>query len=167
MKGSRWREVTCLQHFQSELPIREFETIKHYKNFIRTQTRCTVLPLTALSHKQGLIIADLSSCNPWTNVELLTCQRTSVAFFSTIWVPWTGRVNSGDQRTWTSLLPKVKSSMSQICHFSENSGETTTRMWFWQQRRTSTQELFPKGLFASCGNQVKKTTKKHMRRSVK
>ena len=28
-----------------------------------------------------------------------TCQRTSAAFSSTIWVPSTERVNSGDQRT--------------------------------------------------------------------
>ena len=104
-------------------------------------------------------------------------------------VPWewvNGTKNQlGDQRTWTSLMPKVKKSMSPICHFSENSGETTTRMWFWQRRLTayrrtqgsylktmawrdatqvqamicqSTQELTPQGMFDSCGNQVKKTT---------
>ena len=35
--------------------------IKHCKNSIRTQTRCTVLPLTTLAHKHGLIIVDLPS----------------------------------------------------------------------------------------------------------
>ena len=44
---------------RGDMPVREFETIKHYTNFIRTRTRCTVLPLMTLSHKHGLIIADL------------------------------------------------------------------------------------------------------------
>ena len=31
----------------------------------------------------------------------------------------------------------------------------------------STQELIPQGMFVSCGNQVKKTTKKRMQRFLK
>ena len=46
-----------------ELLIREFQTIKHDTNFIRTQRRCIVLPLTTLTHKHGLIKADLSFRN--------------------------------------------------------------------------------------------------------
>ena len=42
---------------------RKFEKIKHYRNFIRTRTGCTVPPLTTLLHKHGLITADLSSRN--------------------------------------------------------------------------------------------------------
>ena len=88
---------------------------------------------------------DLSSRNLWEKkvqtLNSLTCHRTSVAFSLTTWVLLTRGVNSGDQRTWTSLLPKVKSSMSPICHFSENYGETTTRLWFWQQRLTAHQQM--------------------------
>ena len=119
--GSRWREVTCLHHCLSGLPIREFEKINHYKNPIRSRTRCTVPLLTTIFHKHGLIMADLSSHNLCEKqVRLLdfsTYPRTSVAFFSTMWVISNGRVTFGDQRTWTSLLPKVKSPISQICHF--------------------------------------------------
>ena len=125
-KRSRWREVICLHQCLNELPIREFKKIKLNRNFIRTRTRCTVLPLKTNSHKHGLIMADLSSRNLWEKqvqtLNFATCQRTSAAFSSAIWVDSTGRVNSENHRTWTSLLPKVKSSMSPICHYSENSG---------------------------------------------
>ena len=47
----------------SELPIREFKKTEQYRNFVRTRTGCTVLPLMTLSLKHGLIIADLSSRN--------------------------------------------------------------------------------------------------------
>ena len=43
--------------------LQRVETFKRYTNFNRTRTRCAVLPLTTLSHKHGLIIADLSSRN--------------------------------------------------------------------------------------------------------
>ena len=93
------------------------------------------------SHKHGVIMADLSSRNLWEKqvhtLNFTTCQRPSAAFSSSIWVPSTGRVKSENHRTWTCLLPKVKSSMSPICHFSKNSGETTTRMCFWQRRLTA------------------------------
>ena len=77
-----------------------------------------------------------------------------------------------------NLLPEVKSSMSHLCHLSRNFGETTTCMWFWQQKLTayrqtkrsclrtmawwdspqaepmiceSTKELILQGMFVSCG----------------
>ena len=87
---------------------------------------------TTITHKHGLITAELSSRNlskkQVQTLTFLTCQRISVASSSTTWVPSTGRVISGRQRAWTSLLPKVKSSMSTSRHFSDNSGETTMRM---------------------------------------
>ena len=57
------KRVICLHHCRSEMPIREFEKIKHCKNFVRTRTRCTVLILPTSSHKHGLITAELSSDN--------------------------------------------------------------------------------------------------------
>ena len=77
----------------------------------------------------------------------------------------------------------MKSSMSPICHFSENSREPITRMSFWQPKLTvhrqtqnsclrttawwdvtqaeviicqNKQELTHQEMFHSCGNQVKK-----------
>ena len=57
------REENCILRCPSEFPIRELETIEQYTNFIRTRTRCMVLPLMTFTHKHGLIIADLSSHN--------------------------------------------------------------------------------------------------------
>ena len=140
-KRSRWSEVICLHQCLNELPIREFKKINHYRNSIRTRTRCTVLLLKPNSHKHSLIMADLSSRNLWGKqvhtLNFTMCQRTRAAFSSTVWVLSTGRMNSGDHRTWTSFLPKMNSTMSPICHNSENSGETNTRMCFWQRKLTA------------------------------
>ena len=72
-------------------------------------------------------------------------------------------------RRHASLLPEVKSSLSQMFHFSKDPGEITTRMWFWKQRLTvcqltkgdatqaevmicqSTPGLIPQGMCAFCG----------------
>ena len=94
------RGVICLRHCQSELPSREFEKIKHYRNSFELGQDA---PCYTLSHKHGLIEADVSSRDLWEKqvqtLNFSTCQRTRVAFSSTMWVPSTGRVNSGDQRT--------------------------------------------------------------------
>ena len=140
-KGPRWREVTCLHQYPNGSTIREFEKIKHNWNFIRTRTGYTVLHLKTNSHKHGLIMTDLSSNSLWEKqvqtLSVITCQRTSAVFSSPTCVPSIGRVKSENHRTWTSLMPKVKSSMSPICHNSENSDETTTRMCFWQRKLTA------------------------------
>ena len=47
----------------------------------------------------------------------------------------TGRVNSRNQRTWTSLSPRVKQLISLSCRYS-NLRETTMLMLSWRQRRT-------------------------------
>ena len=70
---------------------------------------------TTITHKHGLISAEMSSRNlskTGTNVDNYNVPSYQCSIlFNNMDVPSTGRVNSGRQRTWTIQSPKVKSSM--------------------------------------------------------
>ena len=76
-------------------------------------------PMKTLMQKPGLVVAKTPSHSPWgkqaQTLTFTTCQRTSAASSSTHGF-LQQRVNFGKRRTILS------------CHFSQNSGETTTHM---------------------------------------
>ena len=70
---------------------------------------------------------NLSSHNPWEKeAKTLSCstyQLTNAASSLTISVLSIGRVIPGNQKTWTSLLPRVKNSRSLNCRYPRNFGK--------------------------------------------
>ena len=81
--------------------------------------------------RDSLTLAEVSSHNPWgkhaQTLTSTTCQRTSVASFSTTWCPSTESVNFGKLRILISRFLQMKSSTlatTLSCHFSQNLGNT-------------------------------------------
>ena len=147
MRGLRWDKVTCLQQYLNELPIREFEKTEQYRTSDRIRKRCTVPPPKTPTQWHGLTIAEVSCHNPWgkqaQTLISTTCRRISAASSWTTSVLSTRRVNFGKLRILISRFLQMKGSTLPTiltCRFLQNSGETTTRMWFWRQRLTACQQ---------------------------
>ena len=94
------------------------------------------------SDKHGSIVADLPSHNLWekmgTNVEFFNVPTYQCSILSDNvvflqpekWLPETREPGEAYYERW-------KVQCRRLSHFPENSGETVTRMWFWQQRLTA------------------------------
>ena len=132
-------KVSCLRHakelWKSRMRLAASRQV--------AEIACTVLLLMTFTHKHGLIIADLSSHNLWEKQVRSWCVSNMSTYQCSILFNNMGSfIQKSEFRKPenlnTSLSPKVKSSMSRNCHFSENSAETTTRIWYWQQRPTVT-----------------------------
>ena len=72
-----------------------------------------------------------------TNVELcnVPTYQCSILFSNMGW--FNRKCEVRKPQNLNKPVAKGGSSMSPICHYSENSGETTTRMCFWQRKLTA------------------------------
>ena len=166
----------CLHHCLSELPIREFETIKHYTNFIRTRTRCTVLPMMTL-FTQARFDCSRSVFPQFvrkigTNIKLFNVPtfQCSILFNNMGSFNWKSQCHRFDQITWTEPITKGEkfnvTDLSYLREFwdSDSRGWQFTNwrkaviwgLWFGEMPLKqeamifrSTQELIPQGMFVS------------------